>query len=121
MYAYYMLAAMGPKVQKYLWWKKYLTVLQMVSPSLSFECFWNLNLTSFFSDPVRPGDGARLPAAVLERVQLPERVRVLYRRPRPHVLLPVLELLQAGVCRAQGKLAALNYPSPVVEQVWLCL
>lgn len=30
MYTYYMLAAMGPKVQKYLWWKKYLTVLQMV-------------------------------------------------------------------------------------------
>lgn len=26
MYTYYMLAAMGPKVQKYLWWKKYLTV-----------------------------------------------------------------------------------------------
>lgn len=33
MYTYYMLAAMGPKVQKYLWWKKYLTVLQMVSAS----------------------------------------------------------------------------------------
>lgn len=31
MYTYYMLAAMGPKVQKYLWWKKYLTVMQMVS------------------------------------------------------------------------------------------
>ncbi|XP_060650422.1 elongation of very long chain fatty acids protein 7 [Drosophila nasuta] len=30
MYAYYMLAAMGPKVQKYLWWKKYLTVMQMI-------------------------------------------------------------------------------------------
>lgn len=30
MYSYYMLAAMGPKVQKYLWWKKYLTVLQMI-------------------------------------------------------------------------------------------
>jgi elongation of very long chain fatty acids protein 7 len=30
MYTYYMLAAMGPAVQKYLWWKKYLTVLQMV-------------------------------------------------------------------------------------------
>ncbi|XP_053682256.1 elongation of very long chain fatty acids protein 7 isoform X2 [Sabethes cyaneus] len=30
MYSYYMLAAMGPKVQKYLWWKKYLTLLQMV-------------------------------------------------------------------------------------------
>ncbi|KAG5673959.1 hypothetical protein PVAND_003955 [Polypedilum vanderplanki] len=30
MYFYYMLAAMGPHMQKYLWWKKYLTVLQMV-------------------------------------------------------------------------------------------
>lgn len=30
MYAYYMLAAMGPQMQKYLWWKKYLTALQMV-------------------------------------------------------------------------------------------
>lgn len=30
MYTYYMLAAMGPYMQKYLWWKKYLTVMQMV-------------------------------------------------------------------------------------------
>jgi hypothetical protein len=30
MYTYYMLAAIGPQMQKYLWWKKYLTVLQMV-------------------------------------------------------------------------------------------
>lgn len=30
MYTYYMLAAMGPEVQKFLWWKKYLTVLQIV-------------------------------------------------------------------------------------------
>ena len=30
MYAYYLLAAFGPTVQKYLWWKKYLTTLQMV-------------------------------------------------------------------------------------------
>lgn len=30
MYTYYMLAAMGPQMQKYLWWKKYLTVFQMV-------------------------------------------------------------------------------------------
>lgn len=29
MYAYYLLAAMGPEIQKYLWWKKYLTTLQM--------------------------------------------------------------------------------------------
>lgn len=30
MYLYYLLAAFGPRFQKYLWWKKYLTVLQMV-------------------------------------------------------------------------------------------
>lgn len=31
MYFYYMVAAMGPKYQKYIWWKKYLTAFQMVS------------------------------------------------------------------------------------------
>lgn len=30
MYTYYLLAAMGPGVQPYLWWKKYLTAFQMV-------------------------------------------------------------------------------------------
>lgn len=31
MYFYYMLAAMGPQYQKFLWWKKYMTELQIVS------------------------------------------------------------------------------------------
>ncbi|CAG2055312.1 unnamed protein product [Timema podura] len=35
MYSYYLLAALGPQLQKYLWWKKYLTVLQMVG----LECY----------------------------------------------------------------------------------
>ncbi|KAH7936555.1 hypothetical protein HPB49_001227 [Dermacentor silvarum] len=30
MYSYYFLAALGPSVQKYLWWKRYLTELQIV-------------------------------------------------------------------------------------------
>ncbi|EZA51593.1 Elongation of very long chain fatty acids protein [Ooceraea biroi] len=30
MYTYYLLAAMGPKLQPYLWWKKYLTAFQML-------------------------------------------------------------------------------------------
>ncbi|KAF4529114.1 hypothetical protein B566_EDAN015384 [Ephemera danica] len=30
MYFYYMVAAMGPQYQKFIWWKKYLTSLQMV-------------------------------------------------------------------------------------------
>ncbi len=30
MYGYYFLASLGPHMQKYLWWKKYLTIAQMV-------------------------------------------------------------------------------------------
>lgn len=30
MYTYYMVAAMGPEYQKYLWWKKHLTTIQLV-------------------------------------------------------------------------------------------
>lgn len=30
MYTYYFLAALGPSVQKYLWWKKYITTMQIV-------------------------------------------------------------------------------------------
>ncbi|KAG5318223.1 ELVL1 protein, partial [Pseudoatta argentina] len=30
MYSYYLLAALGPHIQPYLWWKKYLTTLQMI-------------------------------------------------------------------------------------------
>src|SRR5699024_7825551 len=31
MYAYYAFASLGPKMQPYLWWKKYLTIIQLVS------------------------------------------------------------------------------------------
>lgn len=30
MYMYYGLAALGPEVQRYLWWKKYITKMQLV-------------------------------------------------------------------------------------------
>jgi len=30
MYTYYLIAAMGPKYQKYIWWKKHLTTIQMI-------------------------------------------------------------------------------------------
>lgn len=35
MYTYYMISAMGPKYQKYLWWKKHITSMQLVSISLT--------------------------------------------------------------------------------------
>ena len=31
MYIYYGVAALGPRYQKYLWWKKYMTSMQIVS------------------------------------------------------------------------------------------
>nr|CAD7402621.1 unnamed protein product [Timema poppensis] len=31
MYFYYFVAALGPSFKKYLWWKKYLTVMQMIA------------------------------------------------------------------------------------------
>ena len=30
MYTYYFLAALGPSIRPYLWWKKYLTIIQML-------------------------------------------------------------------------------------------
>lgn len=37
MYSYYLLSAMGPQLQKYLWWKKYITNMQMVQQQLCVE------------------------------------------------------------------------------------
>ncbi|KAL6433269.1 hypothetical protein ACFW04_006455 [Cataglyphis niger] len=42
MYTYYMLAAFGPHMQKYLWWKKYLTTMQIVQFIIIF--FHNLQM-----------------------------------------------------------------------------
>nr|CAH0104065.1 unnamed protein product [Daphnia galeata] len=44
MYSYYFMAAMGPQFQKYLWWKKYLTVFQMIQ----FVCVGLHSLQLFF-------------------------------------------------------------------------
>lgn len=40
MYSYYLIAALGPQYQKYLWWKKYLTTIQMVPIAKSFKLFF---------------------------------------------------------------------------------
>jgi hypothetical protein len=34
MYTYYLIAALGPRFQKYLWWKKYMTWIQLVLSDL---------------------------------------------------------------------------------------
>ncbi|XP_014260831.1 elongation of very long chain fatty acids protein AAEL008004-like isoform X2 [Cimex lectularius] len=58
MYSYYLLAALGPSVQKYLWWKKYITKLQLgqfvviliyLSSLLAFDCNLPRGLTIYMS------------------------------------------------------------------------
>ncbi|XP_067008036.1 very long chain fatty acid elongase AAEL008004 [Anabrus simplex] len=57
MYFYYLVAALGPKYQKYLWWKKYMTSIQMIQFCimltyllylLAFDCKLPKALTFFF-------------------------------------------------------------------------
>ncbi|XP_031826921.1 very long chain fatty acid elongase 7 [Nomia melanderi] len=36
MYTYYMLSSIGPHMNKYLWWKKYLTMLQLIQFTIIF-------------------------------------------------------------------------------------
>ena len=47
MYSYYFLAALGPQMQKYLWWKRYLTTFQMVQVSLGLSAARVVILRSF--------------------------------------------------------------------------
>ncbi|CAG2174202.1 unnamed protein product [Oppiella nova] len=39
MYGYYALAALGPQYQKYLWWKKYITQMQLIQMTIAFVWF----------------------------------------------------------------------------------
>lgn len=57
MYFYYMVAAMGPKYRKYLWWKKYMTWIQLIQFTImltylvllvAFDCKFSRALTFFF-------------------------------------------------------------------------
>lgn len=44
MYSYYGLSTLGPNVAKYLWWKKYLTMIQMVRLIVIHEAHHYINI-----------------------------------------------------------------------------
>ncbi|KAG4079957.1 hypothetical protein HA402_006269 [Bradysia odoriphaga] len=57
MYFYYMVAAMGPKYRKFLWWKKYMTWIQLIQFTImltylvllvALDCKFSRALTFFF-------------------------------------------------------------------------
>lgn len=49
MYSYYLFSALGEQYQKYLWWKKYLTALQMVRNNFRSVLFLPFLFTWVFS------------------------------------------------------------------------
>ncbi|KII69628.1 Elongation of very long chain fatty acids protein 2 [Thelohanellus kitauei] len=49
MYGYYFLSSFGPKVQKYLWWKKYITQMQLIQLAIYFAYFtWFRGYTTIY-------------------------------------------------------------------------
>lgn len=49
MYSYYGLSTLGPNVTKYLWWKKYLTIIQLVRNSFNIYLYNKLSFSLIFS------------------------------------------------------------------------
>ncbi len=48
MYTYYGLAGLGPHVQKYLWWKRYLTRIQLVREGYQINRFRSIICRKIF-------------------------------------------------------------------------
>lgn len=97
MYFYYMVAAMGPQYQKFIWWKKYLTTFQMVSISNNgFYWIAILICITFLLGSIRCHLYASIPIAV-PRLWLPKGFHGMDRSARCHVPVPVLRLLQVQV------------------------
>ena len=46
MYTYYGLSSLGPHMQNYLWWKKYLTRVQLVTVINTKNCSLSIVLTA---------------------------------------------------------------------------
>lgn len=99
MYTYYMFSAMGPQYQKYLWWKKYLTTLQMVSERFVFfgeQIYLNTSFHSPIAGSVYSNHGSRLPIA-LHWLRLSKSFCLVDRHARRYVLLPVQRVLQGSL------------------------
>lgn len=89
MYSYYFLSAFGPQMQKYLWWKKHITNLQMVgSSAILYMSSIYISIFCLSTDPVL----LRLhssDSAALHRLRLPQMVCLLHPAQCRVLLLPV--------------------------------
>lgn len=97
MYTYYMLAAMGPEMQKYLWWKKYLTQVNVY-----YEIANDDNKQKFFffldsNGSVCWNFHTLLSTNLPQSLQLFNGLCLLDRRPWCALLLLIPQLLQASL------------------------
>ena len=94
MYFYYLCAALGPWMQPYLWWKRYLTTLQVItsqclsSPAI---CYDHPSPASPPAGPVCDGVHPRPPADILP-VRLPPGRKV-----SENLIFNLLSFLQPDV------------------------
>lgn len=109
MYFYYMIAAMGPEYQKYIWWKKYLTAFQMVCDEQTHDKITSI-LTNVFSSllftltaSVCRNLHTSVPTALGSRLRISQRIHGVDWTPWSHVSLPFLRLLQAELHREAKK------------------
>lgn len=103
MYFYYMIAAMGPKYQKYIWWKKYLTAFQMVSKKLQSS---RRKLIAIFfpkTGSVRRDLYSPISAFVDSKLRVSQRIHGVDRSSRRHVPVPFLRFLQESIHRKAKK------------------
>lgn len=101
MYFYYMIAAMGPEYQKYIWWKKYLTAFQMVCAIVVTQMLtWPL--INVFAGSICRHLYSSIPTA-LDGLRVSEGIHGVDRPSRRHVLIPLLGLLQAKLHREAKK------------------
>lgn len=119
MYFYYGLSAAGPRFQKYLWWKKYMTAIQLVSwPFFMFvlKCFAysykvrvnircliiTCSLPGCFTDTVCPGLHSHQPVLLHGEMWLPgPHVDPLDLDVWRFLLPPLLQLLGTGLYKGQ--------------------
>lgn len=102
MYFYYMIAAMGPKYQKYIWWKKYLTAFQMVCKRMTHKNRLLTSSLSTIAGSIRRHLYSSIPTA-LDGLRVSKGIYGVDWPSRHHVLIPLLGLLQAKLHREAKK------------------
>lgn len=122
MYFYYFLAALGPQMQPYLWWKKYLTRMQMVSMrevhSILLMHLFQYALSTWFTDSIRDHPYlVHWPSLV--RLSVPESVHLLHVRERGPLPIFILVVLQKDVHQdAENGENQLNTKTWIMSILW---